>query len=45
MIKNDIEVLLMFTNWVDSEKLNIDAEDVKATYNYWLHRLNPIFKT
>jgi len=27
---------------VDSEKNEITSSDVAATYNYWIHRLQPI---
>jgi hypothetical protein len=30
------------TNWVDSEKKEISNSDVAATYNYWIHRMQPV---
>jgi hypothetical protein len=44
IIKNNAEVMLLFTNWVDSTTDKIEASHVKATYSYWLNRMMPLIQ-
>ncbi len=42
LVKNGCEALVFLTNWVDSENDNVTSSNVAATYNYWIHRLQPV---
>lgn len=42
LVKNGCEALIFPTNWVDSETDNVTSTHIAATYNYWIHRLQPV---
>jgi predicted amidohydrolase len=44
IVKNKAEIMLLFTNWVDSSTDNVEASHIKATYNYWLSRMMPLIQ-
>jgi hypothetical protein len=44
IIQNQAEVMLLFTNWVDSSTDKVESSHVKATYTYWLSRMMPLIQ-
>lgn len=42
LVKTKCDALVFLTNWVDSEKDDVTSTDIAATYNYWIHRLQPV---